>query len=130
MNAHRYYLFANAPGAEWVRGLFLAMGDGGDAELLNCTTSLSPAANPSGLPVAWCCSFVCGEATHAALAAMVTAGQIPAGVYWCRVDALGPEEGVVRATNYPGAADRIGRVWDMGVALSLVGLAFQQDKED
>lgn len=130
MNLHRYYLFADAPGAEWVRGLFSQMGDGGEAELLNCTTPLSLASDPTGSPVAWCCSFVCGEITHAALSALVDAGQVPSGVYWCRVDALGPEEGMVRATNHPNAEDRIGRIWDMPTALSLVGLAFHTEPND
>lgn len=97
---HRYYLFADAPGAEWVRGVFARLGDSPD-ESRNCRTPLVSAADPTGPAVAYCCSWACGEATRSALESLSEAGQVPAGVYWCRADALPPDEGRLRATNHP-----------------------------
>jgi len=118
---HRYYLFADAAGADWVRALFATMGDGGPGEDGNCRVPLSPAADPAAPPVAWCASFACTDAQHRTLGLLAALGQIPAGVVWCRVDAA---SGLVLATNYAPAADRVGRPWDLPTALALVGLAF------
>lgn len=126
---HRYYLFANATGAAWVRALFAQLGDGGTAEDLNCRTPLSPATDPTAAPVYWCCSFVATEAQRVALEQVETAGQVPAGVFWCRCDAGGESEGTVRASNHPWGQTRIGRVWDLGLTLQTLGLSFHRVAE-
>ena len=118
---HRYYLFADAAGAAWVRAVFSQLGDGGEAEADNCRVPLSPAADPAAPPVAWCCSFVATEAQRLTLAGAESA--MPAGVTYCRCDATGPTAGTIRATNWPDQSV-VGRRFDMAAALAAAGLAF------
>lgn len=123
---HRYHLFCDAAGAEWVRLLALAMGDGGAAELETCRTALSPAADPAAEPVAWCCSFAATEAQRVQLEALEGAGQIPAGVFWCRSDAKTKR---VHATNHPQWADAVAAgplTFDLHYTLEQLGLTFHR----
>lgn len=121
---HRYCLFADADGAEWVRALFAQLGDGGpSAEALSCRTALSPAADPTSPPVYWCCSFAATEAQRQQLESVETAGYIPAGVFWCRIDAA---TNLVASSNHPWGRTRVGRVWEVGYTLEQLGLAFSR----
>jgi hypothetical protein len=119
---HRYYLFADAAGAAWVRGMFQQMG--GDRTGLACKTPLSPINDPTADPVYWCCSFPATEEQRRMLENVEDAGQIPSGVFYARADAIGAEEGVVRASNHPWGKTRIGKVWNMETVLTTLQLAF------
>lgn len=125
---HRYYLFADVSGAEWVRGIFAQLGDGGSAESQNCRVPLSPSVDPTSPPVAYACSFAVTEPQRQQLEAIEGAGQIPPGVSFCRVDAAGLDEGVVRYSNHPIGIDRVGLTFDLAYTLDLLGLAFHLEQ--
>lgn len=94
---HRYHLVADAAGAAWVRGVFRQLGDGGDAELLNCRTAV--------LPSGFAASFAITEAQRVVLEAVEDAGQVPAGVRFTRSDAT---TGEVKYTNHLPARAALG----------------------
>lgn len=119
---HQYYLFAPAQAVLAIRQL-LAL-ELGLAAFREVTTPLSLASDPSGPIVGYCGSIPATEEQRQGLSALENAGGIAGtGVYYCRVDTM---TGEVRATNFPGAEDRIGRQWDTATALELIGLAFHR----
>ncbi len=126
-NPHRYYLFADAAGAAWVRGLAVQLWDGGAAELENCRTPISSAADPTGPVLYYAMSFVCTEAQRATLEGIEGAGQVPAGVYYTRTDAA---TGEIKHSNHPLGQASLGLVWDTANALAGLGLAFHAEPLD
>lgn len=117
---HRYYVFANASGASWVRDQFAALGDGGASETNNCRRELTAAGDPGGTTIAYCCSFACTDAMRTTLLAL----SVPAGVTWYRVAALGPTEGVVQGTNSVAGAGQVSHAFNLDAVLALEGYGF------
>ena len=124
MAQHRVFiaaLNANPSAKPWVVGLFESFGNGGAAESLNCSTPLVASTNTS-VVIGYCCSFVCGDTTFAALQALVAANQIPAGVYYAVCDETGPNEGIINLTNFNPAY--VGMRWDLPTAMADTGWQF------
>lgn len=119
---YQYYLFAPSAAVMGIRQL-LALEFGLQA-FNEVTTALSAASDPTGPIVGYCGSIPATEEQRQGLSAFENAGGINGiGVYYCRCDAL---TGEVKATNFPGAQDRIGRIWDTTTALELIGLTFHR----
>lgn len=122
-NPHRYYLAVAKEAAQAVRQLFAyEWGIEGFNEL---RVGLSPASDPTAEPTFYAASFVCSEQMRQALQRLESDGVVSGsnGIFYARCDS---ETGVVEATNFPAAQDRIGRQWDMDTALSIVGLTFSR----
>lgn len=120
---HRYYLFADAAGAAWVRALAVQLWGGGEAEMENCKSPISLASDPTGDVLYFAMSFVCTEAQRLLLESIEGAGQVPASVFYTRV---GAETGVVAHSNHPFGQANLGLVWDTATALAGLGLAFHE----
>lgn len=126
-----YWLFAPANVIGGLRQLAVQFGDGGEAELLNFTLSLSLASGPTGPVVAYGgCTGPVGEETRQALDAMLAAGQIPASVQWCRV-ANTAAPAAILASSHAATQARIDNgetpVWDIAKAMQDAGVAVHQN---
>jgi hypothetical protein len=119
-------------GTAWIYryGLFVADADRAAANALAAqldpdtggasTFVLGLSADGSAPAARWGAWAPATEAIHRALAAALAAGQTPGSLVFYRTDA---PTGVLRATNSPTAAGRVGSPWAWADCLADLGLA-------
>lgn len=125
---HRYYVIADAAGADWMRQQFKRwLGDGDDeAEDQNCRTPLSGSADLKAEPTHFACSFAATDDQAARFAEMEAKGEIPVGVKIVRTDASGADAGKIKGATDVGHKAKIGQRMNFDAEVSALGLARHQ----
>jgi hypothetical protein len=126
---HLYYLVAPVQLVPMPRELAVKLGDGGEAERLNFSIPVCTVADPATIVAYGGGTGPAGEQTRQYLDSQVLLG-LPPQVLWVRcVNEAAPPR-IVRTSHAPTQA-RIdgGEVvrWDLGRALTAVGLALWRD---
>jgi hypothetical protein len=114
----RVHLVVEAGSLAAVRTLAVAIGDGGAAEGSTASAPLSPTG--AGPATHFGASVRLKAEQLAALAAVVQAGQLPAGAWYWRVEEL-PSE-VLETTNHGPSAAAAGGAWSFAQSAAAVGL--------